>query len=91
MDNQEMSDHGCRSLLAAVVEAEVGNFRIGRKKDRKAAETYLFSDGPESTEYVFGFRFICQSLGIDYRKIRKQLSEEPRRTPRKEKKEKNEK
>ena len=88
MDKQEMSDHGCRALLAAVVEGEVASFRIGRKADRGAAKAYLFSDGPESTDYVFGFRFICQSLGIDYRKIRKHLSEEPRRTPRKEKHEK---
>ncbi len=69
---------GYRSLMLSVLTTQVKDYIKSVRKGGKPAEVpraYIFENNKESTEYVFGFNFICTYIGLDPIRLRRKIKE----------------
>jgi len=60
-----------------VERSETGKLHRRKRAVRRGveAEHYIFDNNEESNNYVFGFNFICKTIGLDPNRFRRKIKE----------------
>lgn len=74
IDDGETSIDGYLNLMLAVTTQQIEDAYDTRLPLRRAqAHRYIFNDGPESENYVFGFKFVMNYFKKDVARARKEI------------------
>lgn len=68
-----------RRLLLAVLERAILDYVGNDRREVEEAEIWLFGDREDSELVTFSFRWVCQQLDLDVKKIAATISAMPKR------------
>jgi hypothetical protein len=67
----------CRGISQATRHSAPfgGNINLKKRRDKEAALRWFFIDNPDESHYLFSFRNICETLGLDISYMRNGLKQ----------------